>query len=170
MSFYNVIKALNLAKHEGIFRNYAIMGGYAVNYYIEPTYTSDIDTLVLVSSDLEFSKIFPHFTNRGYKIESLYVVIDETRVQFLPSSISPLYEEAVLRARTITFKDTTTRIVSAEHLIALLLVSYRPKDQIRIRELLKVADQESVRRIVRSHDSKKDPIYQRLQDILGRRQ
>ena len=66
MSFYNVIQVLNQAKREGVFRNYAIMGGYAVNYYVEPTFTSDIDTLVLVASDADYTKIFAYFTRRGY--------------------------------------------------------------------------------------------------------
>lgn len=168
MSFYNVIQVLNQAKGDGIFRNYAIMGGYAVNYYIEPTFTADIDVLVLVDSDAEYNKIFAYFTQLGYKMANLYVVIDNTQVQFFPSTISPLYGSAVINARTVEFKDTTTRIVTAEELVALLLVSYRPKDKIRIMELLKVVNKDSLRGIVRRYDSEQNPIFQRLKEILGR--
>lgn len=168
MSFYNVIKALNCAKLEGVFRNYAIVGGYAVNYYIEPTFTSDIDTLVFVASDADYTKIFAYFTQKGHKVVNLYVVIDDTQVQFFPSTISPLYESAVINAKTVAFKDTTTRIVTAEYLVALLLTSYRPKDKIRIMELRKVVNEDSLRGIVRRYDSEQNPIFQRLQEILGR--
>jgi hypothetical protein len=143
------------------------MGGYAVNYYIEPTFTVDIDVLVLVDSDAEYNKIFAYFTQLGYKMVNLYVVIDNTQVQFFPSTISPLYESAVINARTVEFKDTTTRIVNAEDLVALLLVSYRPKDKIRIMELLKVVNEDSVWGIVRRYDSEQNPIFQRLKEILG---
>ena len=166
MSFYNVIQVLNHTQHEGIFRNYAIMGGYAVNFYIEPTFTSDIDILVLVDSDSDYRNIFTHFTQQGYKMVNLYVVIGDTQVQFLPSTISPLYKEAVLQARTIPYKDTTTRMVSAEYLIALLLVSYRSKDKIRISQLLKVADKDLLWGIVRRNDNEQNPIFQRLKEIL----
>jgi hypothetical protein len=144
------------------------MGGYAVNYYIEPTFTADIDVLVLVDSDAEYNKIFAYFTQLGYKMANLYVVIDNSQVQFFPSTISPLYESAVINARTVEFKDTTTRIVTAEHLVALLLVSYRPKDKIRIMELLKVVNEDSVWGVVRRYDSEQNPIFQRLKEILGR--
>ncbi|MDP2730190.1 MAG: hypothetical protein Q8O55_06895 [Dehalococcoidales bacterium] len=168
MGFYNVIQVLNRAKLEGIFRNYAIMGGYAVNYYIEPTFTSNIDTLVLVASDADYTRVFDYFTQKGYKMVNLYVVIDDTQVQFFPSTISPLYESAVINAQTVEFRDTTTRIVTAEDLVALLLVSYRPKDKIRIMELLKVVNEDSLWGTVRRYDSEQNPIFQRLKEILGR--
>ena len=168
MSFYNVIQVLNHAKRDGIFRNYAIMGGYAVNYYIEPTFTADIDVLVLVDSDADYNKIFAYFTQQGYKMVNLYVVIDNTRVQFFPSTIGPLYQGAVINAKRVTFKDTTTRIITAEDLVALLLVSYRPKDKIRIMQLLKVVNEDSLWGIVRRYDSEQNPIFQRLKEILGR--
>ncbi len=167
MSFYNVIQALNHAKLEGIFRNYAIMGGYAVNYYIEPTFTSDIDVLVLVDSDNDYSKIFAYFTQQGYKMVSLYVVINDTQVQFFPSTISPLYQQAVINAKTVPFRDTTTRMITAEHLVALLLVSYRPKDRIRISQLLKVVDENTLWGIVRRYDTEQNSIFQKLKEILG---
>lgn len=168
MSFYNVIQVLNNTKLDNVFSDYAIMGGYAVNYYIEPTFTSDIDVLVLVDTDEDYNKIFSYFTRQGYKMVNLYVVIENTQVQFLPSTISPLYKEAVKYAKTISFKDATTRIITAEHLVALLLVSYRPKDKIRIGQLLKVVDEDSLWRIVSKHDSKQTPVFQRLKEILGR--
>ena len=168
MSFYNVIQVLNRAKLEGIFRNYAIMGGYAVNYYVEPTFTSDIDTLVLVTSDADYTKMFAYFTQKGYKLVNLYVVIDDTQVQFFPSTISRLYQSAVINAKTVEFRDTTTRIVTAEYLVALLLVSYRPKDKIRIMQLLKVVNEDSLWKLVSRYDSEQNPIFQRLKEILGR--
>jgi hypothetical protein len=170
LSFYNVIQVLNQAKREGIFRDYAIMGGYAVNYYVEPTFTVDIDTVVLVDTDADYHKIFSYFTRQGNKMVNLYIVIDAIQVQFFPSTISPLYKAAVINATTIPFKDVTTRIVTAEHLVALLLVSYRPKDKIRIMQLIKVVNEDSLWGIVRQYDNKQNPIFQRLKEILGRNQ
>jgi hypothetical protein len=41
-------------------------------------------------------------------------------------------EEALLEAVEIYYKQTKTRIVSVEHLIAIMVQTYRPKDRERI--------------------------------------
>ncbi len=58
-------------------------------------------------------------------------------------------------------------MITSEHLVALLLVSYRPKDRIRISQLLKVVDENSLWGIFRSYDTKQNSIFQKLKEILG---
>ena len=59
-------------------------------------------------------------------------------------------------------------MVTAEDLVALLLVSYRPRDKIQIMELLKVVNEDPLWGIVRRYDSEQNPIFQRPKESLGR--
>ncbi len=48
---------LNQLKREGVIKDYAIGGGYAVNYYLEPILTYDLDIFSLVATDKEYSAL-----------------------------------------------------------------------------------------------------------------
>ena len=52
-------------------------------------------------------------------------------VQFLPT-YNPLIAEAVEQAVEIKFKSTPTRVLSAEHLVAIMLQTGREKDCARV--------------------------------------
>ena len=67
------------------------------------------------------------------------IVIGGLPVQFLPSYISPLIEEAVKKAKRIKVRGTNTKILRVEYLIATLLLAFRPKDKMVIPQLLKPA-------------------------------
>ena len=58
MGFLGALEALNDLKANGIIKDYAIGGGYAANYYLEPSYTYDLDILVLLGSDVNFHAIY----------------------------------------------------------------------------------------------------------------
>lgn len=47
------LRTLNRLKKAGLVRDYAIAGGYAVNYYLEPILTYDLDIFLLMNTDEE---------------------------------------------------------------------------------------------------------------------
>jgi len=158
---------LNDLKIKGIIKDYAIGGGYAVNYYLEPSYTYDLDVLVLLSSDAAYHALYKHFQEAGNKIENIYIMIGDLPVQFLPSFISPLFDEAIKKARRITVGGVPSKVVRVEYLIALLLVSFRTKDKIHILSLLELADRKVLNEIVRRFEDEKTPLRQRLGRVLA---
>ena len=66
---------------------------------------------------------------------------------------SSLIEEAVRQAVRRRYEKTMTRVLRLEHLLAIMLQAYRPKDKTRMTHLLDVAtvDKDSFKRILRSH-------------------
>lgn len=168
MALYDVIRNLNNLRVKNIISDYAIMGGYAVNYYIEPTYTADVDILVLLKNDDEYHRLYSDLASSGYKIENVYFIINDTPVQFFPSFISSLYKDALEKARRITIQGKSTKIIRLEYLIAFLLTSNRPKDKIRVIELMKKANKDNVREVLTKYETPDAPLNQRLDALLER--
>ncbi|MBI2830896.1 MAG: hypothetical protein HYX79_01400 [Chloroflexi bacterium] len=166
MAFLGVLNTLNDLKKIGVIKDYAIGGGYAANYYLEPSYTYDLDILVLLDSEADYHALYKHFREKGNKIENVYIMIESVPVQFMPGFISPLFSDAIKQARKITVKGVPSKVVTAEYLIALLLVSFRPKDKIRILELVKLVDKNVLDDILRRFEDEKTPLRQRLGRVL----
>jgi len=87
-------------------------------------------------------------------------------VQFLPSYIHPLIEEAIRKAKRIRVGRVSAKILTAEYLIATLLMAFRPKDRMAIPYLLEQANSESLKNVVERFSDEKTPLYQRLRRIL----
>ena len=160
------LRTLNQLKREGVIKDYAIGGGYAVNYYLEPILTYDLDIFVLMTTDEEYSALYHHFRSRKYEIENVYVLIEGMPVQFLPSFISPLIDEAIRRAKRITVKGTRSKVLTVEYLIATLLMAFRPKDKMVIPYLLEQADMHLLNEILGRFSDEKTPLDNRLGGIL----
>jgi len=58
VALLGVLETLNNLKKIGVISDYAIGGGYAVNYYSEPTYTYDLDILVLLDTDADYRALY----------------------------------------------------------------------------------------------------------------
>jgi hypothetical protein len=166
MSFQRVIETINEVKKQGIISDYAICGGYATIYYLEPTYTADLDIVILVSSQDAFHRLYDYFRKRGNKIENVFIYIEGMAVQFFPGYGGDIFEESVRHARKITINGIPSRVVSREYLIALLLKSYRHKDKIRIVELLPQADRGILDEIVKKHDNENDKLQIKYRELL----
>ncbi len=167
MGLLTALEALNGLKRKAIIKDYAIGGGYAVNYYLEPSYTYDLDVLVLLGDDADYHGLYKHFREAGNRIENIHITIGDLPVQFLPSFISPLFDEAIKKASRITVGGVPGKVVRVEHLIALLLVSFRTKDKIHILSLLELADREGLDEILRRFEDEKTPLRQRLGGVLA---
>jgi len=160
------IKFINTLKKEGFIKDYAIGGGYALNYYLEPILTYDLDIFILLDTEKEFSDLYAYFRSKRYKLENVYIVINGLRVQFLPSYISHLFEEAIKRAKRIKIKGVPAKIISIEYLIATLLMAFRPKDRIVIPQLLEQANVKLLNDVLQRFSDEKTPLDKRLRRIL----
>lgn len=166
MGFLGALKSLNSLKEDGIIKDYAIAGGYAVSYYLEPSVTYDLDILALIESDNDLHEIYTYFGEKGNRIENVYVIIDGLAVQFFPSYISPLFQASIEDAHKIKIEGVPSKIVRAEYLIALLLNSFRPKDKMRISELLEIVDRRLLDKILRGFGDDKNLLGQRFGKVL----
>jgi predicted nucleotidyltransferase len=148
LSFQGAIIALNSLKKKGVIKDYTIAGGFATSYYLEPAYTYDLDIIVLLDNDEDFHALWEYFRQQGNKKERDYIYIDNFPVQFFPSFIGGLFTNAIRNARRVEVRGAKTKVVTVEYLIALLLKAFRPKDKIRIVELLNLADRKLLKGVL----------------------
>ena len=129
------LEVLNRLEQAGVIGRYAIGGAVAATRYIEPIQTYDLDVFVLlpVSSSglISLSPIYDRLREYGYTPHGEAVEIAGWPVQFLPI-YNPLTEEALQQALDVEFEGTLTRVLSAEHLAAIMLETGRPKDHARL--------------------------------------
>lgn len=103
-------------------------------FYTEPFLTFDLDVFVVLPGTagglLTLAPIYNELRARGYIEESEAVVIEGVPVQFLPV-YNALVEEALAGAREVDFDGVPTRVLRAEHLLAICLQTGRTKDRAR---------------------------------------
>ncbi len=129
------LKVLNNLEKKGLIKRYSIGGGIAVLYYTEPVLTYDLDVFCLLPSEKEelitLSPIYEYLRRKGCKMDGEHIVIEGIPVQFIPA-YNKLIEEALKETIDIKYRQTETRIIRAEYLVAIMLQTYRPKDRERI--------------------------------------
>ena len=150
------LKLLNRMVKDGVIRQYAIGGAVAAIYYLEPFDTADLDIFVQIdvpeSELMILAPIYKYLRKEGHKARGEFVYVEGLPVQFLPV-FNPLTEEALVEANTITFARVTTRLMRAEHLVAIMLDTGRPKDYLRIAMFLeqKAVDLRSLKAVLRRY-------------------
>lgn len=129
------LAVINQLEREGVIGRYAIGGAVAATRYIEPIQTYDLDIFVILpvspSGLVSVAPIYAYLTQRGYTLQEECIVVEGWPVQFLPV-YNALTEEALARAVDVEFGSTSTRVLSAEHLAAIMLEVGRPKDHARL--------------------------------------
>lgn len=134
---------INDLKENGLIKDYAVGGGIAVVFYIEPILTYDLDIFFIPAGEndglLVLSSLYDYLKKQGYTPEKEHILIEGIPVQFLPV-YNDLIEEAVKKAEYTSYKDTKIKVVKAEYLIAIMLQTYRPKDRERVIKFLDEAD------------------------------
>lgn len=161
--------ALNQLKEKGIIEDYAIGGGYAVIYHQVPYSTYDLDIFAIISSVdkiLTLTPIKDFFREKGYKVQGEHIYVGEMAVQILPD-IGPLYNEAVREAEETEVAEIPTRVIGAEHLIALSLIPFRQTDKYRISRLIETADRKLLDKIIDRYDDEENQLRKRLKSVLG---
>jgi hypothetical protein len=131
-----IFEVINQMEREGVIGAYAIGGAVGATFYLEPFSTLDLDIFVELKSTpgsplLTLTPVYDYLLSRGYRTEREYIVIEGWPVQLLPPS-GPLDEEALGAAVETEVEGTRTRVITAEHLVAMALNTGRPKDYTRI--------------------------------------
>ena len=147
---------LNDLKNKGIVDEYAIGGGMGAIFYIEPILTYDLDVFILSKekNDLQpLATLYQYLKKKGFRPVQEQIIIEGIPVQFLPV-FNELLNEAVREARKIKYQGTETRVMTIEHLLAIMLQTGRAKDRERFFKVLEEAeiDQAKLSRILKRFD------------------
>jgi len=141
------LMALNDLKKKGVIVDYAIGGGMGAVYYIEPFLTYDLDVFIRTKDESgmqPLAALYSHLKAKGHRPEQEQVIIAGVPVQFLPV-YNVLLDEAVKKARLVNYQGTKTRIMTIEHLLAIMLQTGRAKDRERFLKALDEAKIDKVR-------------------------
>ncbi len=129
------LELINQMQADGVIGNYAIGGAVGATFYLEPSATLDVDIFVVLPVGrgglLSFSPIYEYLKARGCAEREEHIVIGDWPVQFLAPR-DALEEEAVADAVVATVEGVETRVMPAEHLVAIALRTGRAKDHARI--------------------------------------
>lgn len=116
---------------------------------MQPAATLDVDIFVTLptvpgSSLISLTPIYDYLKTRGGRVEDEYIVLGDWPVQFLPPS-DELEREAVEQAVSTGVEGVATRVMTAEHLVAIALRTGRTKDRNRILQFIEqnAVDRES---------------------------
>jgi len=139
----------------GIMKAYAIGGGIAATYYIEPVLTYDLDVFfVPIREGLDdLAPIYEFARERGYGPQAEAILIEGFPVQFLPA-YNDLIREAVADAAILKYRGAEAMVVRAEYLAAIALQTGRAKDRERAIRILEEAeiDRAALDRILKKHN------------------
>ena len=151
------IAVINQMNADGVIENYALGGATAVIFYTEPIATEDVDIFVHVSDTesvfMQFQPLFDYLKKLGYEKKGEHVYIEVFPVQFLPI-VKDLVDEAVTEANEFALSDDViVRVMSPEHLVAIMLDTGRLKDFLRIGVFLQhdVVNPEKLQNILEKH-------------------
>jgi len=125
---------------------YALIGGLATSARSQPRFTKDLDFLLYVPA-LVLPPLLEDLQNRGFEFDLVPTIREWTqhhmvvlsfqgvRVDWLKPVIAA-YDHVIDRATKEPWKGGAVRIASAEGLILLKLMAFRPQDQIDIHNLI----------------------------------
>lgn len=134
------LEMINQMENDGVIGRYAIGGAVGATFYLEPSATEDIDIFVVLptapaSSLLSLAPIYDYLTARGCVVQGDRIVVGNWPVQFLPPH-NALEHEALAEAVETFVEGVRTRVLTAEHLVAIALQTGRGKDYARIVQFL----------------------------------
>jgi len=129
------LEQLNSLVELGVIEKYAIGGGIAHFFYIEPSVTYDLDIMIRIKSVSDnlapLKEIYDWARINNYEIKDEHIIIENIPVQFLPE-YNPLIEEAVEKSAEVIIFNTKTFIIKPEYLMAIMLQTNRSKDRERL--------------------------------------
>lgn len=85
------LKVVNGLKNKGLINDYAIGGGIAALFYIEPFLTYDLDVFIISVERTDeknlivLSPIFDYLKSKGYSWKGEHIIIEGVPVQFIPA-------------------------------------------------------------------------------------
>ena len=134
------VEMINQMESDGVIGTYAIGGAVGATFYLEPLATADVGIFVMAptppgSSLLSLTPIYDYLTKRGCRVDGERTVVGDWPVRFLPPRNS-LQQEALTEAVETEVDGARTRVLGAEHLVAIALETGRAKDFARIVQFL----------------------------------
>ena len=147
---------INGLEEKGIIGRYAIGGGIAAVYYIEPVLTYDLDIFFIPADKDErlavLSPIYDYLGKKNYRADKEHIIIEGIPVQFIPV-YNELIKEAVETAGEYKYQNTYTKIILPEYLMAIMLQTFRAKDRERILRFIEEAeiDKERLADVLQRH-------------------
>lgn len=137
------LQILNNLVTDGIIKEYAIAGGMAQFYYIEPSVTYDLDLIVNFGVDEKdlapLHKLYNWASENHFRTEGEHIILGGIPVQFLVA-YNKLISEALDKRLPIELFGEQTFILAPEYLMAILLQTGRPIDKERLLRFLDEAD------------------------------
>lgn len=167
MAFADAVAALNRFKRRRIIRDYAIIGAVAATAYMEPVFTEDLDAVILVDSDDEYRRAYGAIAAESETMEGMHHILGGVPVQLFPSTIMPLYRDAVEQAKKVRIGNIRAKVATAEHLILLYLTANRRRDRIRVGYLLEDADESRLQSLLERYDDPQKTLAVRLRGLGG---
>jgi predicted nucleotidyltransferase len=136
MSMKKTLSVLNQMEAEGVIRRYALGGAVGALFYLEPSDTADVDVFISFKGDdealISLAPLYDWLGAHGFSDHRKEgILIGDWPVQFLPLT-DALDEEALAEAIDTEVDGVPTRVMTAEHLVALALRTGRGKDYLRI--------------------------------------
>ncbi len=129
------IRVLNELERDEVVSEYAIGGAIAALFYVEPFETHDLDVFVTLAPSAaplaSLEAVYEYLSRRGYVAEGESVAVEGVPVQFLVPG-SALEEEAIREARLLKYAAEPVRVMTPEHLLAIMIQLNRPKDRLRV--------------------------------------
>jgi predicted nucleotidyltransferase len=165
MGFKEAIISINNLKEKGIIKDYAVGGGYAFNYHSVPQATYDLDVFVISDSKDDIGDIYKYYKDNKADIKKEYIIIQDMPVQFFPN-ISPLHKNAIEEADVVELDGFICNFISVEHLILLLLTSFRRKDILRIGKIAGKANKKRLKDLFEKFDDKQRTLYKKYEEVL----
>jgi hypothetical protein len=135
------IRVIRELKEKKIIKDFAIGGGIAVLYYIEPLLTYDLDIFFIPTEESldVLSPIYKQMREKGYKTQMEYIIIEGVPVQFIPV-YNELIRESVLNAAGVRYGRLKTKVLGLEYLVAIMIQTFRPVDRERLSRIFEEAD------------------------------
>jgi hypothetical protein len=123
------LQLINEMTRMGIIKAYAIGGGIAATYYIEPVLTYDLDIFFIPDREGfdELAPIYEYAKERGFGNQAEAILIEGFPVQFIPA-YNDLVREAVADSAIMRYRGVEAKVVKAEYLAAIALQTGRAKN------------------------------------------
>lgn len=136
----DAFNALNAITRQGVISGYAIGGAVAAFYYIEASFTEDIDAFAFLAPAqgsllITLAPIYKALIALGGQVDDEHVRFGHWKLQILPAD-DGLVGEAIRNAADVEYSGVPVRIFTPEYLCAIALAVGRPKDYIRINEFM----------------------------------
>jgi len=141
VNILEMIATLNRMQADGVVGKCALGGAVGAYFYVEVTYTEDIDVFVLLNPKpgrllVSLEDLHSYLERHGWTVDrDGYSVIAGCKVQFLPAE-GPLLREALEQSVEREDLGAPVHVFSAEHLMAIALKLGRAKDRTRLLQFL----------------------------------